>query len=55
MVIRRLVRVLHKYLKRNKTAVNHITYLWEFLLAVINISATSQMCSEIQRHFAARG
>lgn len=42
--------MLHKYLKRNKAAMNHKIYLWEFLLAMINISATSQMYSKIQSH-----
>lgn len=49
IVIRRLFTVLHKYLKRNKAAMNHTIYLWESLLSLVNISATSQMCSKIQR------
>lgn len=47
IVIRRLFTVLHKYLKRNKAAMKHTIYLWEFLL---NISATSPIYSKIQRH-----
>lgn len=50
MVIRRLVRALHRYLKRNKAEVSNKIYLWEFVLMLINTSGTSQMYLKIQRH-----
>lgn len=55
MVIRSTVRLLCKYVMRNKAAVNHTIYLQELLLTMINISAASQMCSKKQRHTSQLG